>query len=84
MTASTSQVELERNTHALDAGQSLIARVSLLMSTGLGEVMLAALVFLAALLIRWPYLELVPRLTDETAEVQWAIRIARGEIKPQV
>ena len=38
--------------------------------------------FLAALLLRWPYLQLVPRLTDETAEVRWAIRIAQGEIVP--
>ena len=37
---------------------------------------------LAALLLRWPYLQLVPRLTDETAEVRWAIRIAQGEIRP--
>ena len=37
---------------------------------------------LAALLLRWPYLQLVPRLTDETAEVRWAIRIAQGEILP--
>ena len=39
-------------------------------------------VAVVALLLRWPYLQLVPRLTDETAEVRWAIRIAQGEILP--
>jgi len=35
-----------------------------------------------ALALRWPYLMLVPRLTDETAEIKWAWRIAQGEILP--
>jgi len=37
---------------------------------------------LLALALRWPYLMLVPRLTDETAEIKWAWRIAQGEILP--
>ncbi|MFN8500009.1 MAG: glycosyltransferase family 39 protein [Anaerolineae bacterium] len=84
MTASTSQVELERNTHALDAGQSLIARVSLLMSTGLGEVMLAALVFLAALLIRWPYLQQIPRFNDEVTIWRTVLGVVNGGARPLV
>ena len=48
-------------------------RLRLVVAVGVG---------LAALLLRWPYLQLVPRLTDETAEVRWAIRIAQGEIVP--
>ncbi len=39
-------------------------------------------VSLVALLLRWPYLQLVPRITDETAEIKWAIRIYQGEILP--
>jgi 4-amino-4-deoxy-L-arabinose transferase-like glycosyltransferase len=38
--------------------------------------------FAAALAIRLPYLTLIPRLTDETGEVLWALRIAQGEILP--
>ncbi|MCW5881372.1 MAG: glycosyltransferase family 39 protein [Anaerolineae bacterium] len=41
-----------------------------------------ALVGVIALALRWPYLMLVPRLTDETAEIKWAWRIAQGEILP--
>ncbi|MFN8473925.1 MAG: glycosyltransferase family 39 protein [Anaerolineae bacterium] len=36
----------------------------------------------AALAIRWPYLLLVPRLTDETVEADWAMQVVRGENYP--
>jgi len=37
---------------------------------------------LAALALRWPYVSLIPRFTDETLEVLHAAAIARGEILP--
>src|SRR6185436_2477663 len=37
---------------------------------------------LAALLVRLPYLQQVPRFTDELQEVLWALAIYRGEIRP--
>jgi len=39
-------------------------------------------VFLLALALRLPYLQDVPRYTDETDEIDLALRIARGEIFP--
>ncbi|MFN8484368.1 MAG: glycosyltransferase family 39 protein [Anaerolineae bacterium] len=39
-------------------------------------------VTVAALAIRWPYLLLVPRLTDETREALWALQVTRGENYP--
>lgn len=46
------------------------------------DLVLSLALFAAALAIRLPYLTLIPRLTDETGEVLWALRIARGEILP--
>ncbi len=39
-------------------------------------------VFVGALAVRWPYLLDIPRMTDETGEGWWALRIARGEMLP--
>lgn len=38
--------------------------------------------FAAALAIRWPYLLRLPHFTDETVEIEWALSIWRGEIRP--
>ncbi|HEX3246177.1 MAG TPA: glycosyltransferase family 39 protein, partial [Chloroflexota bacterium] len=40
------------------------------------------LTLLSALALRWPYLTLIPRFTDETLEVLHSAAIARGEIHP--
>jgi glycosyltransferase AglD len=37
---------------------------------------------LVALALRWPYVSLIPRFTDETLEVLHAAAIARGELLP--
>jgi hypothetical protein len=37
---------------------------------------------LAALVIRLPYIQEVPRFTDELQEILWALAIYRGEIRP--
>lgn len=37
---------------------------------------------LLALLVRWPNLQLIPAMTDETGQVAWAFRIAQGEHFP--
>jgi 4-amino-4-deoxy-L-arabinose transferase-like glycosyltransferase len=51
------------------------------LSTRLRHFALAAALVLVAGAIRWPYLQLVPRLTDETEEAQFALGIAReGEL----
>lgn len=46
------------------------------------RLLVAGGVALLALALRWPYLMLVPRLTDETAEISWAWQIAQGEMLP--
>ena len=35
-----------------------------------------------ALLLRWPYLQDVPRYTDELQEILWSLDIARGQMLP--
>jgi len=46
------------------------------------DVMLAALLFAAALTLRLPYLMLVPHYTDEGVEVLWGLDIALGRHYP--
>lgn len=49
------------------------------------EVIQAALVgsiLLLAVAVRWPYLEQIPELTDETIEINRALGISRGEHYP--
>lgn len=44
----------------------------------------AALLFVFALAVRWPYLQLVPRFTDETADVRLALDMVRQGARPIV
>lgn len=40
--------------------------------------------FVLAVGLRWPYVQDIPRFTDELPEVLWSLSIARGEILPLV
>lgn len=44
----------------------------------------AIAVTLVGAAIRWPWLQLVPRYTDETVEIQFALQIAREGLRPIV
>lgn len=53
-----------------------------LLASRWGEGLLLLAIFLVALTIRWPYLLRLPHFTDETVEIEWALSIWRGEIRP--
>ena len=59
-----------------------LSRVKITLQRYRADLILGLALFAAALAIRLPYLLLIPRLTDETGEVLWALRIAQGEILP--
>lgn len=46
------------------------------------ELTALATFFVLAILLRWPYLQDIPRFTDELQEVLWALAISQGEILP--
>ncbi len=54
------------------------------LSTRAGQVVLAALVFLVALLIRWPYLQQIPRFNDEVTIWRTAVGVVNGGDRPLV
>ncbi|MFN8484394.1 MAG: hypothetical protein U0768_15250 [Anaerolineae bacterium] len=66
------------------AGRRLIERASLLLSTRVGEALLAALVFLAALLIRWPSLQQIPRFNDEVTIWRTVVGVVNDGARPLV
>ncbi len=49
-----------------------------------GDALLATALACLAAAIRWPYLQQIPRFTDETEDMQFALRIAREGLRPLV
>ena len=47
-----------------------------------GEAAFVAALFALALVVRWPYLQLLPHFTDEINEVMTALKISRGQAFP--
>jgi hypothetical protein len=71
------------NTSVLEA-RRVVARPSLRVSSVVVEIVAVAAIVVAAALVRWPDLMMVPRFTDESSEVMLGVRIARGEAFPLV
>ncbi len=61
---------------------SIWTQLAALLRSPFGDLLIALGLFLLALVIRWPYLLRLPHFTDETVEIEWALRIWRGEITP--
>jgi 4-amino-4-deoxy-L-arabinose transferase-like glycosyltransferase len=71
-------------TLAVPNGPSIVARSSQgLGARGVGvDLLLAVALAILAAVIRWPYLWLVPRFTDETLEVRASLAILRDGVRP--
>jgi 4-amino-4-deoxy-L-arabinose transferase-like glycosyltransferase len=46
------------------------------------DLFLAGLATLVGALVRWPFLQQIPRYSDETGEIQFALRITRDGLRP--
>src|SRR5438046_3112517 len=71
-------------TLAVANGLSIVARASqALAARGVAvDLLLAGAVAILAAVVRWPYLWLVPRFTDETLEVRASLAIVREGARP--
>ncbi len=49
-----------------------------------GQLLLAGIATLVGAVVRWPALQQIPRFTDETVEIQFALDIARQGLRPIV
>ncbi|MFN8475584.1 MAG: glycosyltransferase family 39 protein [Anaerolineae bacterium] len=84
MTPTIEQTEAEKHNQQPATTERFSERASLLLSTRVGEVLLAALVFFAALLIRWPYLQQIPRFNDEVTIWRTVMGVVNGGARPLV
>ncbi len=75
-------VRARRRRRKAPRARTIAERLDALRDSRWGDVLLAVALFGVALAIRWPYLLRLPHFTDETVEIDWALRIWRGEILP--